>query len=76
MGGCNAPVLAYAVDGAVGRLRRRKQTAARLAMPIAAIPPTTPPTIAPTFELLLVGEGEVEVEVEEVLEEPAALVEG
>jgi len=67
-------VLAYAVDGAVGRLRRRKQMAARPAMPTAARPPTTPPTIAPTFELLLVGEGEGEVE--EVLEEPAALVEG
>jgi len=47
----------YSEDGACGRGRRIKKVTTT-ATAITATPPTAPPTIAPVFELLLLGVGE------------------
>jgi len=70
MGGWYAPTAGVTAIGACVRPRRMKKNIAATAMEIAATPPTAPPTMAPTFELLLdagAGAGRL------VEEEPAAL---
>ena len=62
--GCDGPSISNAADGAFGRFHRTQKVPIT-AMATSAIPPTTPPTIAPVFELPLregddVGEREVE----------------
>jgi len=64
--GCGASSTTNPADDALRRDRRTKQRTTKMAIEIAAIPPMTPPAMAPAFELLLlVWEGEAEeVEVE------------
>ena len=52
MGSWDTPVPGGVVVGASGRCRRREKKIAVIAMEITATPPTTPPTIAPVFDLL------------------------
>jgi hypothetical protein len=74
MAGWDAP--GAAAYGTCGRFRRRKRKIAATAMEITAMPPTTPPTMAPTFVLLFfvgVGEGRAEEEWPEEAEGPVAV---
>ena len=50
--GCDGPSITNAADDAFGRFHRIQKVPIT-AMAISAIPPTTPPTIAPVFELPL-----------------------
>ena len=52
MGSWDPPVLEGVAVGVCGRRRRREKKIAVITMEIIATPPTTPPTIAPVFELL------------------------
>jgi hypothetical protein len=47
-GGCVATTAAPCAAGACWRLRMMKKNTANKTRPMAAMPPTTPPTIAPT----------------------------
>jgi hypothetical protein len=80
MCGCDgSSTTRVAACGACGRCRRRRKKSATAAMEIAAIPPTTPPAMAPAFEPpVAVGvgvDGDVKPWIEDVSVDPVGFEE-